>query len=219
MGRITYIVISLLVAGGCATDGGERDRTSTGAAVGAVTGAILGSQVDEDKRTRGAVVGGVLGGAVGAAIGKQMDQQEKEYRRALEQERAQNEVQVTRVREDLLQLTLANEVTFDFDSATIRPGFTRSLDKIAQIMAKYPDTRITVVGHTDSIGSEIYNQQLSERRASSVAGYLSAQGVADYRVNTLGRGEAEPKATNATESGRRANRRVDIYVQPEQTTG
>lgn len=217
MKKLAYLLIPAVMSAACTTtnERGETvpDRTSTGAIIGAVTGAVVGKQVGGD--TKGTVIGAVVGGAAGAAIGKKMDNQEREYREALRQEQLAKEIEVERVRNDVLKLTLSSEVSFDVDSATIRPAFCSSLDKVANIMVKYPDTRITVVGHTDSTGSESYNQQLSERRARSVVTYLTNKGIEGYRLTPMGRGETEPRADNRTAAGREANRRVEIYVQQQ----
>ncbi len=210
-------VVAALLGGllaGCANDPNQSyQRTGTGAVIGAIAGGVIGHQVDHKS---GAVVGAVLGGAAGAAIGHAMDQQEQEFNRALATEQQQREVEVERVRDDLLKLTLDSEVSFDFDKATIRPSFRRTLDKLAQVLNKYQRSYVTVVGHTDSKGSESYNQQLSEDRARAVADYLATRGVEQWRLRTEGRGESEPRASNATEAGRQLNRRVEIFVQPEE---
>jgi outer membrane protein OmpA-like peptidoglycan-associated protein len=113
---------------------------------------------------------------------------------------------------DLLKLTLANEVSFDVDSATVKPSFKPSLAKVADVLKEY-DTQLTVVGHTDSSGSESYNQQLSERRARAVRDELVRLGVPSSRLSAIGRGEFEPRADNSSTSGRAQNRRVEILVQ------
>lgn len=216
MKRLAVISVAAVLASGCATSpdsqGQQSNRTATGAVIGAVAGAVLGHQIKHDG---GAAIGAVVGGATGAAIGNSMDEQEREYRRELESERRQNQIEVERVRDDLLKLTLDSEVSFDFDKAAIKPAFKPTLDKLAEVMRKYDRTNIIIVGHTDAIGSESYNQRLSERRAEAVADYLSSKGVARYRFTTRGAGESEPRATNDTEAGRQLNRRVEIFVQPD----
>ena len=201
---------------GCTTttpEGEKRaNRAGTGAIIGAVAGAVVGHQVDDDK---GAAVGAVVGGATGAAIGHSMDQQEEAFRQDLEAERRANEIEVERVRKDLLKLTLESEVSFDFDRAEIKPAFEPTLDKLARVLRKHDRTRIEVVGHTDSVGSEEYNERLSERRAEAVVDYLAGTGIARHRLTATGKGEAEPRATNDTEAGRQLNRRVEIYVRPD----
>ena len=105
-------------------------------------------------------------------------------------------------------------MSFDFNSASLKPAFLPTLDKVASILSRYPKTTVTVIGHTDNIGSDAYNQALSERRARSVMNYLVDHGVAASRLDAVGRGESQPRATNATEAGRQLNRRVEILVRP-----
>lgn len=206
----------LLVACTTTTEDGrtERNNTATGAIIGAVAGAVIGSQVDDDgNRDRGILVGAAAGAAAGAGIGAMMDRQEEEFRAALEEEQRRSEIEIERVREDLLKLTFDSEVTFDFDSAGIKPSFEQSLDKVSDVIAKY-ESQAEVVGHTDSTGSESYNQDLSERRALAVKNYLVSNGADSYQLSSSGKGEMEPRATNETEAGRQLNRRVEIFVTP-----
>jgi outer membrane protein OmpA-like peptidoglycan-associated protein len=132
---------------------------------------------------------------------------------------AASEAAAVRREGDLLAITLKGDVTFDFDSVTVRPGLYREIDRIADIMIKYPETHIMVEGHTDSVGSESYNQRLSERRAEAVKNLLVQRGVDPYRVTVVGYGESRPVATNAEEAGRRLNRRVEIRIKPIQAQG
>ncbi len=214
------LLVSVIVAGlaGCAAPGPREDgqpqtnRTATGAVLGAIGGAVLGHQVDSKH---GAIAGAVIGGATGAAVGNYMDRQEQAFEDALAEEQRQNQIEVQRVRDDLLKLTLDSEVSFDFDSAAIKPSFKPSLGKLTNVLAKYDRTEVMIVGHTDSVGSEAYNQRLSERRASAVGDYLVGQGINRYRVRTEGSGESEPRATNETAAGRQLNRRVEVFVRPE----
>lgn len=207
--RTTAIASSLLFLSACATDD-PNQRAKIGAAVGAVTGAVIGNQTGNDRTGR--VVGAVAGAAAGASIGKYMDDQQREMEAQLAAEQHRNEIQLERVREDTLKLNLNSEVSFDFDSAKLKPGFYLTLDKIAKTIRDYEKTSVTIVGHTDSIGSAQYNQRLSEQRAESVAEYLSRYGVSFSRISTEGRGETEPRADNATEAGRQLNRRVEIFI-------
>jgi len=142
-----------------------------------------------------------------------MDRQEDEFRAALEEEQRRSEIEIERVREDLLKLTFDSEVTFDFDSASIKPSFEDSLEKVSDVIAKY-ESKAEIVGHTDSTGSESYNQQLSERRALAVKVYLVEHGTDNYQLTSSGRGEMEPRSSNETEAGRQLNRRVEIFVTP-----
>lgn len=211
-------VAASLVLFGCTTTGPEGetqvDRTATGAIVGAVAGGVLGNRIARGQRQTGTVIGAAAGAAVGAGIGHVMDQQEAELNERLAEERARNEIEIERVRDDLLKLTLQNEVLFDFDSAAVKPAFESTLRKLADVLVDYDRNRVQIVGHTDAIGSDAYNQGLSERRALAVAEQLALFGVPRGRIEALGRGKREPRADNATEAGRQLNRRVEIFVQP-----
>lgn len=218
MKKIITLAAGMAILAACTTttENGETDRnnTATGAIIGAVAGAVIGSQVDDDgNRDRGILVGAAAGAAAGAGIGKVMDNQEDDFREALEEEQRRSDIEIERVRDDLLKLTFDSEVTFDVDSALIKSSFRSSLDKVADVLIKY-DSDAQVVGHTDSTGSEAYNQQLSERRATSVKVYLVEQGANNYQLSAIGRGETQPRETNATAAGRQLNRRVEIFVTP-----
>ncbi len=221
--KATAILCSGLLLSACASQPGpngtvDRNNTAIGAAVGAVAGAVLGGQLDDDgNRDRGVIAGAVIGAAAGAGIGRHMDKQEEEFRAALEAEQRRSEIEIERVRDDLLKLTFENEVTFDFDSAAIKPHSYSALDKVSSVITKYGST-VEIVGHTDSTGSENYNLQLSEKRANSVKDYLVRNGVPGSMLSYRGRGEFEPRASNDTESGRQLNRRVEMFVQPSDAT-
>lgn len=211
---VTLIFTALAGCTTTAPDGTqETNRAATGAIIGAIGGAIVGNNTGS-SRTHTAM-GAVVGAGIGAAIGNSLDEQEREFKRQLAAEEQAREIEVERVREDLLRLTVNNEVSFDFDKATIRPSFRDSLDKIAGVLTKYGRSRVIVVGHTDSVGSERYNQRLSEQRANSVADYLATRRVERSRITAKGAGESEPRASNGSEAGRQLNRRVEIFVQPE----
>lgn len=196
---------------GCATENDPNQRAKVGAAVGAVTGALLGHQLDDGA---GKWVGAAVGALAGAGVGHYMDNQQQDFETSMSNERAANQLEIERMRDDTLKLTVDSEVSFDFGKADIKPSFRPSLDKLAQLLQKYDRTVVHVVGHTDSVGSDAYNKDLSERRALSVGDYLASYGVPRQRLRTEGRGEAEPRATNATEAGRQLNRRVEIFVKP-----
>ena len=219
MRKIVPLATAALLLAGCAAnpDGtSSPNRTAIGAGVGAVAGGLLGNRIDQGDRVVGTAVGAAVGAAAGAGIGRMFDKQEAEFKEQLASERAANEIEVERVREDLLKLTLDSEVSFDFDSAAIKPGFRPSLSKLADVLKKYDRNRVTVVGHTDSVGAESYNENLSVRRAEAVVDELAALGVAPSIMSAQGRGEREPRATNGTEAGRQLNRRVEILVEPIQ---
>jgi outer membrane protein OmpA-like peptidoglycan-associated protein len=215
MKKTAFLALAGLALAGCTThaDGTQStNKTAVGAGLGALAGGILGNRASGDHRARNTVIGAAAGAAVGGGIGYMMDRQESELRQQLASERSQHAVEIDRVRDDLLKLTLANEVSFDVDSATVKPSFKPSLTKVADVLKRY-DSQMTIVGHTDSSGSESYNQQLSERRARAVRDELVRLGVPGARLSAIGRGEFESRADNSTESGRSQNRRVEVLVQ------
>lgn len=192
----------------------DRNNKVIGAVIGGVAGAVLGGQLDDDgNRDKGTIIGAVTGAAAGAGVGHIMDKQEEQFRTTLRQEREQHAIEIQRLKEDTLKLTLNDNVSFDFNSAQVKPSFYVSLDKLAGVLAQHNQSRVTVVGHTDSVGSDSYNKALSERRASAVSSYLKSKGVSASRLGIQGMGESQPRATNATDAGRSQNRRVEIIVQ------
>jgi len=210
-----------LALASCATTPDDPNKNTkkgaaTGAAAGAVIGAIVGySQDKSGGALRGALIGGAAGGALGAGVGYYMDKQEAEFREKLAAEQAAHQIEVERLQNENLKITMNSEVSFDYNSAALKPAFYNTLDKVSDILARYNRTTVQVVGHTDSTGSEAYNQALSQRRANSVAYYLEDRGVSAGRVRAVGRGELEPRVSNATESGRQLNRRVELLIIPD----
>lgn len=205
--------LSLVSVTACTTDPetGERrmSKTAIGGLGGALGGYLLGDLVGGRRDRTEKILGAGLGGIAGAGVGAYMDKQEREMR-----ERTRGtDVQVTRQGDDLL-LNIPSGINFAYNSANVQPQFRATLDKVASVLADYPQTYIDVYGHTDSTGSDAYNQDLSERRATSVADYLSSHGVQAARIATRGFGETQPIETNDTEQGRAANRRVEIKVVP-----
>jgi len=176
-----------------------------GGTLGAVVGAVIGNNRGHHSSKRGAVVGGVAGAAAGAIVGAMMDKQERELRQI-------EGVNVTRTADDELNVTVKNEVLFDFNSAGLRSASRSSLREMADVFNRYPNTTISVQGYTDSTGSASYNERLSERRAASVSNYLDDLGIRSSRMRTIGYGESHPRASNATASGRQLNRRVEIHI-------
>jgi outer membrane protein OmpA-like peptidoglycan-associated protein len=147
----------------------------------------------------------VIGGAAGAIIGRQMDKKAEELDQELEN------AEVERVGEGI-KVTFDSGLLFDFDSAALRTNAEQNLNEFANSMKDFEDTKILIVGHTDSKGSSSYNQDLSERRAQSAADYLMREGLTSNRLITVGKGESEPVATNETEAGRQKNRRVEVAI-------
>ena len=154
---------------------------------------------------KGAIIGAVVGGAAGAIIGSQMDKQAKEL------EQTVNGATVERVGEGI-QVTFASGLLFDFDSDVVRAEARANLRELALSLSQHPGSELLILGHTDQLGSTTYNQDLSERRAGSAGSYLMSQGVAGSRIATRGLGESEAVATNDTEAGRQANRRVEVAI-------
>ncbi len=204
------VLTAMLGLGGCAADD-PHQRAKIGAVTGAIAGAVIGNQISPG---RGNWVGAAVGALAGGAVGNYMDDQQREFEAALRREQQAKEMEIQRLRDDTLKLTLNSEVSFDFDRADIKPAFKPSLDKLTDVLRKYNKTTVYVVGYTDSTGPADYNLRLSERRARSVADYLAAHGVSTARLRIEGRGEAEPRATNTTEAGRQLNRRVELFIRP-----
>jgi outer membrane protein OmpA-like peptidoglycan-associated protein len=206
---IATILTALLTTAGFAQTVDDHAKTKKGAVVGGVAGAIAGAIIGNNRghhsSKRGAVVGGVAGAAAGAIVGAMMDKQERELRQI-------DGVNVTRTADDELAVTVRNEVLFDVNSSGLRSASRDSLREMANVFEKYPNTTIEVAGHTDSTGTAAYNQRLSERRANSVSNYLEQLGVRGSRLDAIGYGEAQPRATNGTANGRQLNRRVEIHI-------
>ena len=208
----SFAALSLVTVSGCVTDPntGEKkvSRTAIGAGGGALAGLLLGGLIGGGT---GRIVGAGIGGIAGAAVGYQMDKQIKE----LKEQTAGSGVDVTEADNgQSILVNLPEGVTFDVGSATLKPQFRATLDQIAQSLRTYPDSLIDVYGHTDSTGSDAFNQTLSESRARTVANYLTMQGVAASRIRSQGYGETMPVADNMTAEGRAKNRRVEIKIVP-----
>jgi outer membrane protein OmpA-like peptidoglycan-associated protein len=180
------------------------NRTEEGAVIGAVAGGIIGGVVD-DNTTRGAIIGAAVGGTAGAVIGRQMDEQ------AAELESSIPDAEVERIGEGI-RVTFGSGILFGFDSAELQGTAQTSLNELSASLLEFPNTEVVIVGHTDSVGSDSYNQALSERRAAAAVNYLVQRGVVRSRTSAEGRGELEPRASNADEVGRQENRRVEIAI-------
>ena len=204
--------MSLVTVTACVTDPntGERkvSRTVLGAGGGTLLGAVLGGLIGGGT---GRIIGAGIGGVAGGVVGYKMDQQIKE----LKEQTAGSGVDVTETDNgQAILVNLPDGVTFDVGSSTLKPQFRDTLDKIAGSMKQYPNSLIDVYGHTDSTGSDAFNQTLSESRARTVAGYLSSRGVSAARIRSQGFGETMPVADNTTAEGRTRNRRVEIKIVP-----
>lgn len=220
--RKTYLSLALggAMALGACTDpgalGGDPNdpnrQTKSGAAIGAGAGAVLGAILRDDDRLEGAAIGAVVGGLAGAGIGYSLDQQEAELRRDL----ANDRVTITNTG-DRLVVSFPNDLVFATDSFAVRSDLQSDLGVLAGSLDRYPGSAVQIVGHTDSDGDAAYNQQLSERRANAVADVLLDRGIPLSRIETFGRGESQPIASNLTPDGKAQNRRVEIVILPTAT--
>jgi outer membrane protein OmpA-like peptidoglycan-associated protein len=196
-----------LVLSGCESMSPREKGTAVGAGVGAVAGAAVGSATG-GKAGTGAAIGGVLG----AVAGNLWSKRQEDRRIAMQQATQGTGVDVSRTADNQLKVNIPSDVSFDTGSATIRPQMRAVLDPFAASLKDDPKAQLTIVGHTDSTGSEAVNNPLSVQRAQSVRDYLSSRGVATSGVLTEGRGEREPVADNTTDAGRAKNRRVEILL-------
>lgn len=188
----------------------SNPKAQQGALIGAGAGALLGAISKGDgNRGDGALVGAVLGGALGAGIGYSLDQQEADLRAEL----GNDNVTITNTGDRLI-VTLPQDILFATDSFAVRPDLQNDLYSVAGNLQQYPQSTIQVIGHTDSDGDAGYNQQLSERRANAVGSILLNAGVSGPRIQTFGRGESQPIASNLNAAGKAQNRRVEIVILP-----
>ncbi len=199
--RYQRLAVSILLLAGCAT------KSQTGAVIGAGGGAVVGGVIGKvaGSTAKGAIIGAVVGGAAGAIIGARMDRQAKELEQNIKG------AKIERVGEGI-QVTFDSGLLYDFNSDVVKMDARTNLRELALSLDKYPGSDLVIIGHTDSQGTDSYNQTLSERRARSAANYLTSQGVASSRISTRGLGETEPVATNDTDAGRQANRRVEVAI-------
>jgi outer membrane protein OmpA-like peptidoglycan-associated protein len=201
---LTAVVVSgMLGSSACSSWSNKARGALIGAGAGAAVGTVVGHQVG--SKATGAIVGAAVGGAAGAIIGHQMDQQAKSLDTELEG------ATVTRVGEGIV-VTFDTGILFGFDSSELQPAARSNLQVLAENLQQYERTEVLIIGHTDSVGSDEYNQVLSERRALAAADYIRSLGLAAERIATEGMGETDPVATNDTEDGRSLNRRVEVVI-------
>lgn len=209
---MTRTTLSFLTAGlllvGCAGTETGLSKTQTGALIGGLAGAAAGAATGDHSAKR-ILIGGALGAAAGGGIGYYMDKQQEELNKELKG----SGVAVQR-QGDTINLNMPGGITFDTAQANIKPNFAPVLNDIANVMVKYPETKIEVQGHTDNVGNDASNLTLSQLRAQSVTSYLNSHGVDSARIKAVGYGESMPIASNETPSGREANRRVEIKIIP-----
>ena len=209
--KYLFVVVLAVGLAGCETPDAYRTR---GTILGAAGGAAIGAMAYNKNRTKGALVGAVGGALAGGVVGRYMDDQKRDLEKNLAQEIRLGVARVEKLPNDVVRVTMTNQTAFTTNSTEIKQGFHSTMDKLADVVVRYNKTSLTVVGHTDDVGTNAYNQKLSENRALSVARYLESRQVNSMRLAVSGKGETQPIATNATESGRESNRRVEIYVEP-----
>jgi outer membrane protein OmpA-like peptidoglycan-associated protein len=211
---LTGLLALSLTLSGCAAPQTQAERGAVyGTGIGAAAGAGLGQAIGRDTKSTviGAGIGAVVGGLAGGSIGRYMDEQEA----AMRSQMAQVEGASIQREANLLAVNFRSEVLFDTNSATLKAGAYNEINRVAGVLNQYPQTTLLIAGHTDSTGSESYNQQLSERRAQSVQQALVAAGVNPGRMTAVGYGQSQPIADNRTEAGRQLNRRVTINITPQ----
>jgi outer membrane protein OmpA-like peptidoglycan-associated protein len=211
--KVAVIAAAVVAVASCETVNPYTHETQTskaakGAGIGAAAGAVVGLLTKGDK-LQNALIGAGVGALAGGGVGYYMDVQEAKLRQRLEG----TGVSVTRMG-DNITLNMPSNITFALNSADLNAQFFNALDGVSMVLKEYDKTVIEVAGHTDSSGSDQYNQALSERRAQAVGGYLSSHGVKTQRLITIGAGEGHPVASNDTEQGRSSNRRVELTIVP-----
>ena len=206
---------ALLILSGCVTpesaaNSKPGDNTTAGTIMGGLIGAIAGMEMSsKGDRKKGAIVGAIVGAAAGNAIGQTLDEQAADLRRDLNN----NQVNVTNTGSELI-VTMPQDILFALDSAAVRSDLRRDLGVVAGNLQAYPNSTISIEGHTDNTGTANYNRILSQRRANAVADILVNNGVPPARLYAVGRGENEPVASNLSATGRAQNRRVEFVIRP-----
>ncbi|MBT6020588.1 OmpA family protein [Planktomarina temperata] len=206
---------ALLILSGCVTpesaaNSKPGDNTTAGTIMGGLIGTIAGMEMSsKGDRKKGAIVGAIVGAAAGNAIGQSLDEQAADLRRDLNN----NQVNVTNTGSELI-VTMPQDILFALDSAAVRSDLRRDLGVVAGNLQAYPNSTISIEGHTDNTGTANYNRILSQRRANAVADILVNNGVPPARLYAVGRGENEPVASNLSATGRAQNRRVEIVIRP-----
>lgn len=211
MRNINFKILSVLIVIGLMMSSCETaqntNKSQRGAAIGAIAGAGLGALIGKKNRALGAIVGGAVGGTAGAIIGKKMDDQAKKI------EEVMPGAEVVRSEEGIQVILDENsEVRFEYNKSSLTAAAQDNLNKVVKIFNEYPQTDILIVGHTDNVGSQEYNQPLSLKRAKSVNDYLVSNGISADRITYEGAGKIEPRYSNETAEGRAGNRRVEFAI-------
>jgi outer membrane protein OmpA-like peptidoglycan-associated protein len=207
MKKMKILLLTSALAVSVIMYGCSASNTVKGGVIGGVAGGVVGGVIGNElgNTALGAIIGAAVGGTAGVLIGRHMDKQAEEMERDIEN------AKIERVGEGI-KITFDSGILFEYDSSTLQPEAKTNIRKLAVILNKYPDTNILITGHTDSDGTEQYNQSLSERRAKAVSDYSMSQGISSSRISVIGLGENEPVASNDTNYGKQLNRRVEIAV-------
>jgi len=203
MSLTLLVTILAILLSGCKT----MTKSQKGAVIGGTSGAVIGGVVGHSmgNTAMGAIIGAAAGGVAGGVIGHKMDKQAEEIAKEM------GDAEVIREGEGIV-IKFKEKVLFAYDRSDLNATAKTNLDKLKNILLKYPETNITVIGHTDSKGSDSYNQTLSESRATAVTNYASQNGIDKARLTAIGKGETDPIATNDTEEGSASNRRVEFVI-------
>lgn len=202
-------IMAVLILGGCASMTETQKGTAKGAAIGAGAGAVVGAIAGKGK---GAAIGAVVGGAAGAVAGNVWTKRQEEQKKQMEEATAGTGVAVTQTADNRLKLDIPSDISFDVNRADIKPNFRAILDTFATGLVNNPRSNVTIIGHTDSSGTDAINNPLSLNRAASVRDYLATRGVVSTRFAIEGRGSREPLVANDTATNKAKNRRVEIFV-------
>ena len=206
----------IIALGGCANMNEVQRGTATGAGIGAGLGAVIGAASGGGGRR--AAQGAAVGGAAGAVIGNIWSARMEQQKRDMQQATQGTGIQVSQTPDNRLKMEIPSDISFDTNRADIKPNFRPILDRFASTLQSNPNTNVTIIGHTDSTGSDAINNPLSVNRAAETRQYLASHGVAPNRIQIDGRGSHEPIASNSSEATRARNRRVEIYVAEPQST-
>ena len=213
MKKLITSVVSVALISCCAGMNETQRDTGTGAAIGAIAGAVLGAATSgKGNRGEATAIGAAAGAAIGGGGGYLWSQRMQEQKAAMEQASQGTGVGVMQTSDNRLKLDIPSDISFDSGRYDIKPNLRPVLDRLASSLTQYTVTTVTIVGHTDSTGSDAVNNPLSINRAAATRDYLTARGVASSRISIDGRGSREPVADNGTAAGRAMNRRVEIFI-------
>ncbi|MBX3683363.1 MAG: OmpA family protein [Thauera sp.] len=213
MERLVIALSAMALAlSGCANMSETQRDTGTGAAIGAVAGGLIGAATAGGNKGKSAATGAAIGAALGAGGGYLWSQNMQKQRAEMEQATAGTGIGISQTTDNQLKVDIPADVSFDVGRHAIKPNMRPVLDRLASTLNQHPVTTVTIIGHTDSTGSDAVNDPLSINRAAATRDYLVQRGVSAQRIAVDGRGSRQPVADNSTASGRAMNRRVEIFI-------